>query len=302
MPAVRWLSGAPASPGPPRHTPAHSMLYAVGDIHGRLDLLDTMLGAIEAHAALHPDSQVQVVFLGDYLSRGENSRGVVERVLQWRASRVEPWRVIALKGNHEDLALRFLAGDLEAARHWFDYDGLDALRDYGVTLPGPDLASPARPDPGAASNRMHADGTPARNNFDDATLLPLRQAFADALPASHRAFLESLAVSHRAQDYYFVHAGVRPGVALEAQTAVDQMWIRKRFLESDAEHGAMVVHGHTIAEQPQVRANRIGIDTGASSSGVLTCLVLQGQQRSFLQSIGPGRTSRPHPPVPRSTP
>ena len=283
---VRWISCVPAPTEAPRWAPANTVLYAVGDIHGRLDLLEAMLDAIEAHASQRPGALLQVIFLGDYLSRGHDSRGVVERVLSWRVNRLEPWRVITLKGNHEDLALRYLSGDLEAARHWFDYDGLDALRDYGVALPTQRQLSAAPLEPGALAQPVPVPMTPVAKAFDDATLQSLRHDFVNALPATHLAFLESLLVSHRAGDYHFVHAGVRPGVALEAQTAFDQMWIRKRFLECDSEHGALVVHGHTVAPQPQVRANRIGIDTGAYASGVLTCLVLEGPQRAFMQAVG----------------
>jgi serine/threonine protein phosphatase 1 len=210
-----------------------------------------------------------VVFLGDYLSRGLDSRAVLERVRTWRPDLPDlPGRakVVALKGNHEDLALRFLGGDLEAGRHWFDYGGLSALAHYGVVAPDP-LAR------------------------DVATLMALRQGFEQALPPEHLAFLRDLAISHREFDYCFVHAGVRPGVALADQTAHDQMWIRKRFLESHAEHGAMIVHGHSIHAEPEVHANRIGIDTGAYASGVLTCLVLDGAQRAFLQAVGPATES-----------
>ncbi|MBK6293427.1 MAG: serine/threonine protein phosphatase [Rhodoferax sp.] len=286
MTAVRWLECVPAPSDVPRRAPASTVLYAVGDIHGRLDLLEAMLGAIEAHARQRPGAQSQVIFLGDYLSRGQDSRGVVERILRWRATCPEHWRVISLKGNHEDLALRYLSGDLEAARHWFDYDGLDALRDYGVALPTQCQPIATPQELGGLAQPVPVLMTPVAKAFDDATLESLRHAFATALPATHLAFLESLSVSHRAGDYHFVHAGVRPGVALEAQTATDQMWIRSRFLASDVEHGALVVHGHTVAPQPQVRANRIGIDTGAYASGVLTCLVLEGAQRCFLQVVG----------------
>lgn len=261
--SLRWLQAPLGASDVVRHTPEHTVLYAVGDLHGRLDLLQALLAGIQAHALSQEGTHVQVIFLGDYLSRGIDSRAVVDLVRGWCPEALRArLGVVTLKGNHEDLALRFLAGDLQAARHWFDYDGLDALRDYGVPLP------PATPEP-----------------LDDACLQQLRQAFADALPASHRAFLDALTVSHRAGDYLFVHAGVRPGIALEAQTERDQMWIRQRFLDSEREHGALVVHGHTISPEPQLRPNRIGIDTGAYESGVLTCLVLQGTQRLLLQAV-----------------
>jgi serine/threonine protein phosphatase 1 len=202
-----------------------------------------------------------VVYLGDYLSRGSNSRAVVNRVMSWQPQTGGALEVITLTGNHEELALCYLGGELEAGRQWFDHDGLDALADYGVI----------------------ATDASAR---DDASVLALRDRFAQALPQEHLAFLQSLAISHREQDYHFVHAGVRPGVALADQNSHDQIWIRKRFLESETDHGAVVVHGHSISTEPTVRHNRIGIDTGASVSGVLTCLVLDGTQRAFLQAIG----------------
>ena len=162
--------------------------------------------------------------------------------MAWRPSTPGLVEIVTLKGNHEDLACRFLQGDMEAGRHWFDYDGMDALVDYGV------IAT----DPAAR---------------DDASLLSLRDRFAQALPPPHLAFLQALSISHREGDYHFVHAGVRPGVVLADQNDQDQMWIRKRFLESEVEHGAIVVHGHSISAQPEVWHNRIGIDTGAYASG-----------------------------------
>jgi serine/threonine protein phosphatase 1 len=236
------------------------VVYAIGDIHGCCDLLDALLQGIEQDCAQRPRERTVVVYLGDYLSRGSDSRAVVNRVMSWQPQNMGLLEIITLTGNHEELALRYLGGELEAGRHWFDHDGLDALADYGV---------------------IAADAS-AR---DDASLLALRDRFAQALPQQHLAFLQSLAISHREQDYYFVHAGVRPGVALADQNSSDQIWIRKRFLESETDHGAVVVHGHSISTEPTVRHNRIGIDTGASASGVLTCLVLDGAERSFLQAI-----------------
>lgn len=262
MTRLQWLACAAQVAGPhaPSRTSDGTVIYAIGDIHGRCDLLEALLLGIEQDGSQRPRARTVVIFLGDYLSRGPDSRAVVDRVMSWRQPASGAMEVVALRGNHEDLALRFLQGDLEAGAHWFDYDGLDALAHYGVVA---------------------ADAT-AR---DDASLRSLRDRFAQALPASHLAFFESLAVSHREQDYYFVHAGVRPGVALMQQNAHDQMWIRQRFLESGTDHGAIVVHGHTVTSAPQVRPNRIGIDTGAYASGVLTCLVLDGTDRVFLQAV-----------------
>jgi len=237
-------------------TPPDTVIYAIGDIHGRLDLLAKIHDRIAVDARLRSAQSKLVVYLGDYVSRGEDSRRVVDRVLEWLP---EGFERITLKGNHEDLLLRFLDGDLDAGRHWFDYDGLDTLAHYGV----------------AVSDRQTGD---------DASVAVLRGRFAAALPQSHLDFFRSLPANYRAGDYYFVHGGVRPGVPLAEQREHDCMWIRKSFLDSDADHGAIVVHGHSISNAPVVRHNRVGIDTGAYRSDVLTCLVLDGTRREFLQT------------------
>ncbi|MDZ4254119.1 MAG: metallophosphoesterase [Sulfuritalea sp.] len=239
-----------------RRTPEDTVIYAVGDLHGRLDLLTAIQARIAADARRRAATRRLLVYLGDYVSRGAHSRAVVDRVRSWRPEGFEP---IWLKGNHEDLLLRFLGGENDAGKHWFDYDGLDTLADYGVAI---------------------AD----RRARDDASVIALRERFAAALPAEDLAFFRDLRVSYRAGDYCFVHGGVRPGVRLEQQRDHDCMWIRKSFLDSDLEHGAMIVHGHSISPQPEVRHNRIGIDTGAYRSGVLTCLVLDGASHNFLQT------------------
>jgi len=258
---LRWADYRPAAGDarPAGMTPPGTAIYAIGDIHGRADLLETIQRGIAIDARMRRASRKVIVYLGDYLSRGSDSRRVVERVLQWRPEDCGEVAIVALKGNHEDLALRYLAGELDAGRHWFDYDGSDALRHYGVEV----------------------DDFPGR---DDDTMDVLRLRFAAALPAPHLAFFRALKAGHREGGYYFVHAGIRPGVALALQSEHDQMWIRKRFLESGEEHGATVIHGHSISPEPQVRHNRIGIDTGAYASGVLTCLVLDGSERTFLQT------------------
>jgi len=239
-----------------RHTPADAVIYAIGDVHGRLDLLDAIHERIAADASRRAAAHKLLIYLGDYVSRGADSRAVVDRVREWQPDEFE---VVWLKGNHEDLLLRFLDGEIDAGRHWFDYDGLDTLASYGVEIPD-------------------------RKARDEASVASLRERFAAALPPAHLDFFRSLRVSFRAGDYFFVHGGVRPGVPLAQQGDHDCMWIRKSFLESDQEHGAMIVHGHSISARPEVRHNRIGIDTGACHSGVLTCLVADGETRSFLQT------------------
>lgn len=252
--------GPPAGVAAPAgRTPFGTVVYAIGDIHARHDLLAALQHGIKADMRARRPQRTVIVYLGDYLCRGGDSRQAVELILDWRPADCGPVTLVALKGNHEDLVLRYLGGELEAGRHWFDFGGLDALRHYGVDV---------------------GDGV-AR---DDATLEALRARFAEVLPARHQDFFRRLKASHREGGYHFVHAGVRPGVQLDAQDDHDQMWIRKRFLESGEDHGATVVHGHSTVREPEVRHNRIGIDTGAYASGVLTCLVLDGAERSFLQT------------------
>ncbi|MCM2288308.1 MAG: metallophosphoesterase [Sulfuritalea sp.] len=242
-----------------RRTPDATLIYAIGDLHGRLDLLDDMHRRIEADARRRPAPRKLVVYLGDYVSRGADSPRVVERVIEWLPDGFER---VTLKGNHEDLLLRFIDGDIAAGAHWFDYGGLDTLAAYGVAI-----ADPLARDP--------------------ASVVKLRESLAAALPPSHLAFFRALGVRHRAGDYCFVHGGIRPGIALDEQSDHDCMWIRRSFLDSEADHGAIIVHGHSISPQPVVRHNRIGIDTGAYRSGILTCLVLDGESRSFLQTAHP---------------
>lgn len=237
--------------------PDGSLVYAVGDIHGRLDLLDRMHELIEADAVEKPAERIVVVYVGDYVDRGPDSRGVVERLIQ------QPLRVrmhglesVHLIGNHEAFLLNFLE-DPESASNWFMNGGDATLRSYGV-------------DPWQVTQS---------DNFAE----DLRRTFAMRVPRSHMNFYRNLRLSHEEGDYLFVHAGVRPGVALDQQTAEDLIWIRDEFLGSSADFGRVVVHGHTPQRNPQSRANRIGIDTGAVYGGKLTTLVLEGAERRFLQ-------------------
>lgn len=257
--ALAWREALPppGEPGPRAVVPAGTVVYAIGDLHGRDDLLAQMHAGVLHDAAGRAATRRVLVYLGDYFSRGRDSQAVVERVLDWRPA---GWEVIALRGNHEDLIQRYLAGDPRPGKHWLDFGGVTALENYGLPL---------------------ADA----NARDAATLETLRKRLLTGLPERHRHFLENLCLSHREGGYFFVHAGVLPGVPLEQQTARDLVWIRNRFCASRLDHGAVVVHGHCITPEPVVRANRIGIDTGAYRSGILTCLVLEDAARGFLQTV-----------------
>ncbi len=239
---------------PDARAPAGSLVYAIGDLHGRSDLLDDMLGQIVKDAEGRAADRRVLVYLGDYVDRGHDSRGVIDRIL---AGPPDGFEQACLLGNHEAWMLDFLA-DARAGAGWLANGGGQTLASYGV-----------------------AGGVGARSleRLED-----VRAAFAEALPSAHRAFYEGLSLLWRESDYVFVHAGVRPGVAFADQDPADLLWIREEFLYSDADFGAVVVHGHTIDDMPVVRANRIGVDTGAFATGRLTCLCLEGGERRFLQT------------------
>ncbi|MGH6967708.1 MAG: metallophosphoesterase family protein [Stellaceae bacterium] len=250
---MRKTSGKPGAGAPPT-APDGSRIYAVGDVHGRLDLLSRLHELVAADAARAPARRRVIVYLGDYVDRGPESRGVIELLMHRPLPGFER---VHLMGNHEDYLLQFLER-AEVGPHWCSYGGIETLASYGVRL----LPFAARV----------AD-------FEAARL-----ALADKIPPAHVAFMRSLKLTHTEGGYLFVHAGIKPGVALADQQAEDLLWIRNAFLDSTEDFGACVVHGHTIAEAPQRRANRIGIDTGAFATGKLTALVLDGSEQRFIQT------------------
>jgi len=236
--------------------PEGTRVYAVGDIHGRADLLAALHEKLAEDAPAGAAGRRVVVYLGDYVDRGLQSREVIDLLLERPLAGFES---VHLMGNHEDFMLRFL-DEPKAGPGWFMNGGAATLYSYGV--------------------RMLERGN------DQERLKHLSAQFRANLPERHRAFLEGLARWHVEGDYYFVHAGIRPGVPLEAQREEDTLWIREPFLDDPSDHGKMVVHGHTITNAPEVRPNRIGIDTGAYATGVLTALVLEGSAHRFLQTGG----------------
>ena len=226
-------------------------LYAIGDIHGRLDLLDHLIAAIGRDAKRYGGNCLTVT-LGDYVDRGPNSRGLIERL----ASNPFPGEYVALKGNHEALLEVFL-DDPSIGTRWRHLGGLETLHSFGVRV-APLMVG---------------------RNFDEAA----EQLRAALLPV-HREFLASLKPSLTVGRYFFCHAGVRPGVPLERQSEEDLLWIRDEFLESKMDFGKIVVHGHTPVIEPEVLSNRINIDTGAFATGRLTCVVLEGDHHRFINT------------------
>ena len=234
--------------------PDGTIAYAIGDIHGRDELLENLLSQIADHAERQTAQGRVIVFLGDYVDRGWQSKEVLERL---SSLNLDGFEMVFLKGNHEEALLSFL-DDPQFLESWRQYGGLETLHAYGLK----DL------------------------NFraDDDYLKQVHTSFVESFPQEHRRFLERLPSSHELGGYLFVHAGVRPGVPLDQQEERDLRWIRDEFLESRMNFGKRVVHGHCPEEEPQVRANRIGVDTGAYITGVLTAAVLQGTEVSFLRT------------------
>ena len=233
--------------------PAGGRAYAVGDVHGRLDLLLPLIERIEADNARRGPAKTWLVFLGDLVDRGPDSRGVVEHLV---ARPPTFGRNVFLKGNHEEFFLGVLDGDDSIVQHWLAYGGTECCESYGLSS-GWMLNS----TPTGIMERLQAE-----------------------VPQAHQAFLRDMHDSFRFGDYLFVHAGIRPGVDLDRQQSRDLRWIREGFLDSRSDHGVMVVHGHTIVDAPEQHANRIALDTGAYRSGVLTAIGLEGSERWFIEA------------------
>ena len=244
---TNWLRGKRAAPS----VPPDCRVYAVGDIHGRSDLLDRMVRLIRRDAAACSEKPI-LVFLGDYVDRGKDSKGVIVQLIDLQRE----FAAQLLRGNHDQVLLDFLR-DPNTYRMWRDFGAVETLLSYGVRPPLSD---------------------------EDGDLKDARDRFARALPAKHRAFLEALTFSWEIGDYFFSHAGVRPGTAFEEQRPADLMWIREEFLNSTVDFGKVVIHGHTPTETPVKKLNRIGVDTGAYATGRLTAAVLTGADCRFLET------------------
>ena len=230
--------------------PHDTRIYAIGDVHGRADLLKQMFAAIDASLISYPIRHAVQVLVGDYIDRGPNSRDVIEALI----ARASEHQMVYLKGNHEDYALQFLS-DPSLLAEWSRVGGVNTLMSYGVK---PSLKE------NAAEQRAVAD------------------AFRMALSPRHLHFMRSLVLTYSCGDYFFTHAGVRPGIPLAEQSEQDLLWIRDDFLLHEEDFGKIIVHGHTPAAAPEVRPNRINIDTGAFATGRLTCLVLQGAEMAVI--------------------
>jgi serine/threonine protein phosphatase 1 len=251
----RFLPGADRAA--PALAPAGVALYVVGDVHGRVDLLAALLRKIAKDAVrLEPDVARELIFLGDYVDRGPDSKGVIDLLLATVAER-DFWSVTCLKGNHEQALLQFL-DDPELWPTWSEFGARETLLSYGVAPP------PRGSDPQAWAKAS--------------------QALNAAMPPAHRRFLQSLALSVVRGDYLCVHAGVRPGAPLDRQVEEDLLWIRDEFLRNERRLEKVIVHGHTPMEQAYVGAHRIGLDTGAYATSLLTAIKLKGAERTLIQA------------------
>ncbi len=248
---VGRLRAKQQSPAAPR-VPEGMRLYVVGDVHGRLDLLRELAAQIADDVKSAGGRDVGAIFVGDYVDRGPDSAGVVDEL----SRHAFPTPIIALRGNHEEILLKFL-DDATVLDSWRKFGGLETLHSYGVSV----------------SDAMRGAG------YDRA-----REALLRALPQSHLEFLTQTLPSISFGDYFFCHAGVRPGIALSRQSPGDLLWIREEFLRHAGSFGKVVVHGHTPTSAPDVRPNRINVDTGAYASSILTALVLEDDRRRFLST------------------
>lgn len=263
--AARFFGARKQQPddGPVPRTEDGVCLYAIGDVHGRSDLLRQLFGEVAEHVrGLEAGVRPRLVMLGDYVDRGPDSRGVLDMLAGLQTRGLAQWglpadavEVVLLRGNHEDFLTQFLEQP-EDGSMWLVNGGIETLESFEI--------------PAGLATREHYPEMAA--------------ALSEALGPRRRSLLYGLDLMHRSGDYVFVHAGVEPGLPLDRQSPQSLMWIREPFLSSTADLGGVIVHGHTIVPRPDVRTNRIGIDTGAYASGRLTCLVLQGERRTFLST------------------
>ena len=245
-----WSSRTSHIAAPQGSVPESTRIYAIGDIHGRLDLLDSVLARIDTDMGVHPASNAIRIFLGDYIDRGPDSKRVLDRLVNYCVT--QP--TVCLMGNHEAFLREFLKNP-DVLLVWKNCGGLDTLLSYGL------------------APKIETDAQDRRELASELNRI---------LPSGHREFLSGLKQYFVYGDFFFVHAGVRPGICLTKQSEDDLLWIREDFLLSEDHFGKVVVHGHTPVLEPDVRPNRINIDTGAYATGKLTCLILEEDKRWFI--------------------
>lgn len=246
--------GKPKSALP--RVPAGERVYAVGDVHGRCDLLAVLIEAIEADNGAAAPAQTTAILLGDLVDRGADSAGVVALARDWQAQPKAQRNVRILAGNHEEMFLKSFTS-LDTLRHFLRHGGRETLLSYGLD----------------------------RARYNAASIEQVQAMMHEVVSEEERAFIAGFEDMIAIGGYLFVHAGIDPEVALAEQKSADLRWIREPFLSHEGSYGVTVVHGHTISEQPVETVNRIGIDTGAYATGRLTALVLEGDTRRYLTAV-----------------
>lgn len=234
------------------HIPEGHRLYVIGDIHGRADLLQRLLVRIKADISERAGIEAIYVFLGDYIDRGPASKEVIQTLVTLS----EQQHVVCLRGNHEAFLLEFLTRPV-LLQHWSRYGALPTLMSYG-------LRPPMQPGTDECAG--------------------IASSLQEAMPRAHLDFLRKLPVSMTFGDFFFVHAGIRPHVALNEQNEDDLLWIREEFLLHRSPFEKVIVHGHSPVLEPEVQTNRINIDTGAYATGRLTCLVIEANEIRFIDN------------------
>ena len=229
--------------------------YAVGDIHGRLDLIQPLISKIEKDISQHPEDKPILIFLGDYIDRGPDSKGVIDTLISLK----KKYECVFLKGNHEDILLMFLK-DAKKGPLWLINGGIETLKSYGI---------------------KQISEEDKKNNYPE-----LQNQLLKKIPKNHISFFKStLQLTYEIKDYLFVHAGVRFNTPINKQKKQDLLWIREPFLSEDTNFEKIIVHGHSINEKdPEIKSNRIGIDTGAYYTDILTCFVIAGDKTYFLNT------------------
>jgi len=236
---------------PVARVPDGERVYAIGDIHGRCDLFDALIEAVELDNGSRASARSTVVLLGDLIDRGPDSYGVLTVAREWQRLR----DVHILLGNHEEMLLESL-GNIDIFKQFVRFGGKETLLSFGIS----------------------------EHDYTEAGWEELHAMMLAAIPQRMLDFIRTFEDQVQVGDYLFVHAGISPAVGLEQQKRSDLRWIREPFLSHEGWHGAVVVHGHTISENPELRENRIGIDTGAYASGVLTALGLEGERRWLISA------------------
>ncbi len=236
------------------YLPAGVRIYCIGDIHGCNQLLIDLIKKIKIDS-IGFSGQIMIIYLGDYIDRGNHSKEVIETLISTPIA--ENIEHIYLRGNHEQTLLDFIQED-SVGRAWFSFGGLATLVSYNVSI--------------------------GKIPTKKADFKAIQQQLIEKLPDAHHQFLTKTTLSYSLGAYYFVHAGIYPGKSLAKQNPEDMLWIRDDFIASEKIHEKIIVHGHTVTDTPELLNNRIGIDTGAYASGVLTCLVLEENQQRILQT------------------